>query len=114
VHPIVRDLAAQRERESDADIIVHEIPLLFESGRETVYDATVLVVAPREHRIARVVARSGLSHDEVVRRMAAQIRPEEARKRATFVIENEATLERLRSEAARVFEALRNLPAPAQ
>jgi dephospho-CoA kinase len=110
VHPAVRAGAALREREAAPDqIVVHEIPLLFETGQSGFFDAVVLVTAPREQRIERVVKRSGLDRDEVVRRMGAQIHPDEARRLATFTIENTGSIAELRREAQRVFDALSNL-----
>jgi dephospho-CoA kinase len=111
VHPIVRERAARLEREAPAAaIVVHEVPLLFETAFDRTCDATVLVAAPVEQRIARVAARSGLERDEILRRMAAQIDPAEARRRATYTIENDGTLERLRARCADIWRVLEGLP----
>jgi dephospho-CoA kinase len=111
VHPIVRRLAAELEATAAADqIVVHEVPLLFETGLAERCDATILIVAPRELRIARSEARSGFSREEIERRMAAQIDPGEARKRADFIIDNSGTLEDLRAGTERVYRALRDAP----
>jgi dephospho-CoA kinase len=107
VHPIVRRLATEREATASADqIVVHEIPLLFEAGFAERCDATVAVIAPRDLRIARAAARSGLSRAEIERRMAAQIDPGEARRRADFTIDNDGTLEELRARSERIYRAL--------
>jgi dephospho-CoA kinase len=114
VHPIVRRLGAEREASATADqIVVHVVPLLFETGFEGRCDATVLVTASRRARKARVVARSGLSPEEVDRRMAAQIDPALARKRATYTLENDGSLEDLRAATDRVWRQLLALPPPA-
>jgi dephospho-CoA kinase len=108
VHPIVRKLAAEREAQAKpGQIVVHDVPLLFESGFCDQCDANVLVVAPPEVRIERVQARSNLSRDKIERRMAAQIDPEDARKRADYVIENDGSLEHLRERTRAVYSALR-------
>ncbi|HWG84630.1 MAG TPA: dephospho-CoA kinase, partial [Deinococcales bacterium] len=72
-----------------------DIPLLFESGIEGRFDATILVDAPLEVRLARVMARDGLSRAEVLARDAAQMPPEEKRRRATFVLDNDGDLAHL-------------------
>ena len=111
VHPAVRTLAAALERAAPPDqVVVHEVPLLFETHFERSCDATVLVVAPVAARIARVVARSGLAQADVERRMAAQIDPERARALATFTIENDATPELLRGRVEGVWERILALP----
>jgi dephospho-CoA kinase len=107
VHPIVRRLSAEREAQARPDqIVVHEVPLLFEAGFADECDATVVVVAPDELRIERVQARSGLSRDKIERRMAAQIDPGEARGRAGYVIENDGSREHLRERTERVYREL--------
>jgi len=107
VHPIVRARSAALEAAAAAgQIVVHDVPLLFEAGYEAGFDATVLVCAPRDERIERVRARSGFAAEETERRMAAQIDPADARTRATYVIENDGTLEALAARARSVFAEL--------
>ena len=108
VHPIVRKLAAEREAQAKPNqIVVHDVPLLFESGFSKECDANVVVVAPLEVRVERVQARSNLSRDKIERRIAAQMDPAEARKLADYVIENDGSLEHLRERTKAVYHALR-------
>ncbi len=107
LHPHIRRLAMQREvRAEPGQMLVHVVPLLFETGYDRLVDKSVLVVAPLEARIARVVARDHLDETGVRARMAAQLAPDEARARADFVIENDGNLDHLRERARAVFEAL--------
>jgi dephospho-CoA kinase len=105
-HPRVRARAAELEHEAPDGLIVHVIPLLFEGDFWRTCDRTVLVVAPAEVRIARVIARDAAERAAVERRMAAQIDPELARDRAGYVIENDGDLDDLRERANTVYEAL--------
>jgi len=108
VHPLVRKLAAERETQAKAgQIVVHDVPLLFESGFCDECDANVVVVAPLEVRIERVQARSKLSRDKIERRIAAQMDPDEARKRADYLIENDGSLDHLRERTRAAYDALR-------
>ncbi|MBC5810943.1 MAG: dephospho-CoA kinase [Candidatus Eremiobacteraeota bacterium] len=107
VHPIVRRLAAEAEASAGPDqLIIHEVPLLFETGYAERCDKNVLVTAPRELRIARVTARSGWTPEEIERRMSAQIDPDEARKRADYVIENDGSFDDLRGQVRTIYELL--------
>jgi dephospho-CoA kinase len=107
VHPLVRQLAFEREADAQPDqLVIHEIPLLYESGFASFCDWNVVVVAPREVRVARLLARGGMSLDDIEHRMAAQIHPEEARSRSDFAIENDGTLEELRDRTTEVYRAL--------
>jgi len=112
VHPIVRRLSAEREAKAKPNqIVVHDVPLLFESGFSKECDANVVVVAPLEIRIERVQARSSLSRDKIERRIAAQMDPAQARQLADYVIENDGSLEHLRERTEAVYRSLRKHPA---
>jgi dephospho-CoA kinase len=105
VHPRVRELAFQREDALPAgSVAVHVVPLLFESDSWRTYDATVLVTAPDELRLARVVERDAVDAQGVVQRMHAQIAPAAARELATYVIENDGDRDALRERAERVYD----------
>lgn len=107
LHPHIRRVAIEREAHAKPDqIVVHVVPLLFETGYDRLVDRSVLVVAPLEQRIARVVERDKLDEARVRARMAAQIEPERARRGADFIIENDGNLEHLRARAAAVYEGL--------
>jgi dephospho-CoA kinase len=107
LHPHIRRLALEREAYAKADqLIVHVVPLLFETGYDKLVDKTVLVVAPVEQRIARIVERDRIDEARVRARMAAQIAPAQARERADFIIENDGNLERLRARTRSVYDEL--------
>ncbi len=107
VHPHVRERAAELEAAArPGQIVVQDVPLLFEAGVYRSCERNVLVVAPLEARIARVTARSALSRAEIERRIAAQIDPAAARALADEVIENDGTLEDLRVRAAECYGRL--------
>ncbi len=105
-HPLVRERADALERAAPAGLVVHVVPLLFEGDFWRRCDKTVLVVAPAEVRIARVVARDGTERAAVERRMAAQIAPELARARADYVVENDGDLAALQAAGERLYGAL--------
>lgn len=108
VHPHVRRLA--RERESFAkpgQMIVQIVPLLFETGYDRSVDKSVVVVAPEASRIARIASRDHLDEARARARMAAQISPEEARRRADIVIENDENLATLRERVRSAYDTLK-------
>jgi dephospho-CoA kinase len=105
-HPRVRALAAAIEAAAPDGLIMHVIPLLFEGDAWRGFEKTVLVFAPFEARIVRVIARDATDRPAVERRMAAQIDPELARSRADYVIENDGDLEALRERSNRCYDAL--------
>lgn len=107
VHPQVRALGDALEAAAPPGaIVVHVVPLLFEGEFWRSCDATAVVLAPDAQRIARVMARDGVDEAAVRARMRAQIDPLEARRRATYVIENDADRATLRARAGAVYDAL--------
>jgi dephospho-CoA kinase len=105
-HPRVRARAAELERDAPGGLVVHVVPLLFEGDFWRGCDRTVVVFAPAETRIARVVTRDSTDPMAVERRMAAQIDPALARARADYVIDNDGDREDLRERSALVHAAL--------
>jgi len=107
VHPFVRQLAAEKERHAKPDqIVVHMVPLLFETGYADQCDASIVVIAPEEQRIARVRRRDMWTEEQIRARMAAQIDPERARLLATYCIENDGDLSHLRDRTSAAYDAL--------
>ncbi|MGC8876210.1 dephospho-CoA kinase [Thermus sp.] len=107
VHPEVRRLLVEELSRLRAPLVFVEIPLLFEKGWEGRLHGTLLVAAPLEERVRRVVARSGLSREEVLARERAQMPEEEKRKRATWVLENTGSLEALREKVLALLGEIR-------
>jgi dephospho-CoA kinase len=111
VHPHVRRLAAEAERFAQpGQMVVQVVPLLFETNYDRVMDASVVVIAPEDQRLARVVRRDRIDEAHVRARMLTQIEPEQARSLATHVIENDGDLARLRDRTRSVYEELLGLP----
>ena len=108
VHPLVFERIVQLEAEApEGAVVVHDIPLLAESGRARTFDAVVVVDAPIEVQVDRMVRDRGWTEAEARARIEAQASREERRAIATHVIENTGTLEDLRDRVTEVFEALR-------
>ena len=87
VHPLV---AADREaflEGATSDIVVLDIPLLFEKGSEAEMDATLLVTAPPDLQHARVMARPGMTEAQFATILSRQMRDADKRARATHIIE---------------------------
>lgn len=109
VHPEVEQLRLAREdalREQGARIVVHAIPLLFEIGMEQAFDIVVLVDAPEEERLRRLVETRNLQEDEARRMIAAQMPAADKRGRAAIVIENDGTLADLEQRAVETWREI--------
>ena len=110
VHPAVRRLRdewTRRQRDAGAEMVVWELPLLFETGIEGEADVVVVVDAPAAVRRRRIVETRGLDDEEAVAIMNAQMAAEEQRRRANVVVENAGTRDELVGRAAEVLRSLR-------
>lgn len=94
LHPLVaeRTAAWRASLTDEARVAILEVPLLFETGMEDLFDATIAIVAPDEVRAERAGAR-GTS--ELEARSARQLSQDEKAARATYVIPNSGSLEEL-------------------
>lgn len=107
LHPHIQRLAFEREqRAKPGQLVVHVVPLLFETEYWTLVDKSILVVAPDDARIARTIARDRVDEARVRARMHAQISPQAARERADFAIENDGDLNHLREATAKIYSEL--------
>jgi dephospho-CoA kinase len=104
VHPLVFERVLELEEEAPADaVVVHDIPLLAESGRADTFDAVVVVDAPPELQVERMVRDRGWTEEDARSRIRAQASREDRLTIASHVIENTGTREDLRRRVAEVF-----------
>lgn len=90
VHPLVREHYLEWVSENkDQAYVIEEAAILFESGMADHFDQVIVVAAPLEVRIDRVMRRDGISREEVLRRAANQFSEEELLERADYVIHND-------------------------
>lgn len=99
LHPIIHRLAAEADAvaaASDASaVVVHDIPLLVETGQQDSFHVVVVIDAPEELRIRRLVERRGLPIEEATARVAAQLGDDARRAVADIVLDGSGTVENL-------------------
>jgi dephospho-CoA kinase len=109
VHPLVREWMAQRTAEASergAEVVVQDVPLLFENGLAGLFPTTVLVWVPPDVQVERLVGGRGFTLARAREVIAAQMPIDEKRSRATHVIDNTGTRESTREQVERLWEAL--------
>ena len=107
VHPLVRARAHELESQAPAGaLVVHDIPLLVETGQASDFDAIVVVDVPEDVQVARAVAERSWSEDEARSRISAQAARAERLAVATYVVDNSGTHEDLRQRVTEVFGEL--------
>lgn len=107
VHPLVREQAeALREAAAPGALVVEDIPLLVESGQAENFDAVIVVQAPHDERVRRMVEDRGWTVDEATARMAAQASDEQRAAVADFVLDNSGTLDELQAQVSALYQRL--------
>lgn len=105
VHPRIRAAARRIVAEAGPDaVVVQDVPLLVETGQADAFDLVIVVEAPLEERLGRMVEDRGMSRADAEARIAAQATDEQRRAVADVVIVNDADLERLASVANQVWD----------
>jgi dephospho-CoA kinase len=100
-HPRVRERMAELSESAQgtsAPLLVHDIPLLFETGRNGEYPEIMVVYIPRELQLERLIIRDGYSVKEAEQRIVAQMPIDEKRDLATWVIDNSGTREQTKTQ----------------
>lgn len=111
VHPLVgadRGAFFQRAQAAGADMVVLDIPLLFETGGHANMDAVVVASAPEDQQRARVLARPGWTAERLDDILKRQLHDSEKRSRADFVVETGQGLDHARAQVHQIIAALRD------
>jgi len=111
VHPLVgKDRIGffDRAKAQGADMVVLDIPLLFETGGHLNMDAVVVVTAPPEMQRERVLARPGMTPERLDAILAQQMADAEKRARAHFVVDTSRGLEAAREQVAEIIAVMRD------
>ena len=107
LHPLIRARAAELEAAApEGTVVVHDIPLLVETGQADRFDAVLVVDVPVETQVGRMVRDRGMSREDALARVAAQADREQRLAAATHVVDNTGTREDLRDRVTEVLEKL--------
>jgi dephospho-CoA kinase len=110
IHPKVGEEFMRRVAEFAAHdpngIVQAVVPLLFEVNMQSLFDKVLLVYAPEETQIERLVGRDGISRDMAAIVLASQWPIEKKRELADFIVDNSGSLEPTRKQVEQIWEEL--------
>lgn len=109
IHPRVRDREValiDDHRRAGAPLVVLDVPLLFETGAQSLCDKVLVVVVRDDVRIQRLTSTRGMTHDQITARDKAQWSQDEKAARADFVLDNSGTLEDTQQHVLRLYRQL--------
>nr|WP_217271048.1 dephospho-CoA kinase [Frigoribacterium sp. VKM Ac-2836] len=114
-HPAVQELSTLRMAEAVADdpgrVVVYDVPLLVEARGTAGFDVVVVVHAPRDVRLQRLVGLRGMSEEEARRRVDAQADDRTRLAVADLVVDSSGPLEHTLEQADDLYDRLRSLSA---
>ncbi|NLZ58776.1 MAG: dephospho-CoA kinase [Corynebacterium sp.] len=108
-HPRIAEESARRFAEAEArgeKVAVYDMPLLVEKGLDRKMDLVVVVDVEVEERVRRLVAKRGLTEEDVRRRIASQVPDDIRLKAADIVVDNNGSLNDLRAEAGKLISEI--------
>jgi len=114
VHPLVHERTQQLEQQATATlgpggIIVQDVPLLAENGLQNGFDTVIVVDAPDDQRLQRLIETRGMTAEHARERMAAQAGRDQRLAIADIVVDNSGTLGDLDQQVAEVWSVLHDL-----
>lgn len=109
-HPAIRQEIKDRmyrlEEEDPDRLIVVDIPLLYESELDNLFEKVIVVYVPRDIQRARLVERNGLTTEQAESRLNSQMDLEVKRSRADYVIDNSSDLKHTEAQVAALWDRL--------
>ncbi|HET7466578.1 MAG TPA: dephospho-CoA kinase [Candidatus Dormibacteraeota bacterium] len=106
VHPLVREWMAARTVEAAErgdEIVIQDVPLLYENGLEALFSSVLLVYAPEDVQLERLVHGRGVPEDRARAMIAAQMPIDDKRRRAHHIVDNSGTREQTRAQVEEVW-----------
>ena len=107
LHPLIKAEMLRRaeliEETHPEDMVVFDVPLLIESGWQDVAEEVWLVSAPIEERIRRITLRDGLSEEQAMERINAQMTDEQKAKYADVIIDNGGSIQELEKKVTKLY-----------
>lgn len=111
LHPLIKEEMLNQVKiaeEKAVDLVVLDIPLLFESKCEQYCDAVLVVDVSPETQKGRLMRRNDFTQKEAQARIDSQMDPAERKKRADFVVDNDASEEKTYQQVDILLEDILN------
>lgn len=110
-HPAIRNRMQERIRDygdrHPDKLIVADVPLLYETGQESLYEGVMVVYVPEAVQLERLMLRNRMAEAEARRRISLQMDIEEKRRRADWVIDNSGDLEQTKAQVDKFWTSQR-------
>jgi len=89
-------------------VIILDVPLLIESGMHKGMSEIILVYAPEDIQLERLMARDNIISADAMAKIRSQMSVEEKKRHATIIIDNSYTIKETNEQTIKVFNQLKN------
>jgi len=104
----IQNFFKEVEKKDPCAIAIADVPLMIETGSYKNYDVVIVVYAPKELQLKRLIQK-GMTEEEALSRINAQMDIEEKKKYADIIIENTGTIEELKEKVKNVYKRLKEM-----
>ena len=108
LHPLVQEKRREFLEKQSSDLVLFDIPLLFEKNYEDQFDYIVVVSAPFEVQRQRVLSRANMTEQKFNDILEKQIPDQDKRAKADFVIQTDHGIDYARNQVIEILEKIRN------
>lgn len=106
IHPRVFEVISRRIVSAKPGLLMVDVPLLFETQSQRIFEKTIIVWVPLKVQCARLMQRDQLKMEEALNRIQSQWPLDEKRALADFIIDNSKSLKETREEVSRLYDQL--------
>ena len=104
----IQNFFKEIEKKDPCAVAIADVPLMIETGSYKNYDVVIVVYAPKELQLKRLTEK-GMTEEEALSRINAQMDIEEKKKYADIIIENTGTIEELKEKVKNVYKRLKEM-----
>ena len=108
-HPLIIEEMERQIAYSKSDLVFVDVPLLYESGLENMFDKIVCVYLPRKIQIERLMARDNISYEYAVKKVESQLSLEKKKRMADFVINSSNSFDYVESNVLELIKKLKEV-----
>ena len=108
-HPLIIEEMERQIKESNSDLVFIDVPLLYESGLQNMFDKIICVYLPRRLQIERLMNRDNISYEYAVKKIESQKNLEEKKKLADFIINSSESFDSVEENVIELIKKLKEL-----
>ena len=108
-HPLIVEEMERQISLAKSDLVFVDVPLLYESGLQNIFNKIICVYLPRKIQIERLMNRDNISYEYAVKKIESQLSLEQKKNMADFVINSSNSFDYVESNVIELIKKLKEL-----